>query len=223
MTQLVTPQCMIENKNTVFSLLRSSDQKKWQTGSCCATRRKYLRGLEAPSNKWRSPRHNFPIKAKKGFSSLQLDLMDKIFTRSPKNGLSQTLQLFPPAPGDASLDFRCSPPLFSDHTRVISWKSVHQATLRLCQSTRRRIPTHGQQGGVAGSSALRQLKTQRWPPGGATTCATRANYGALNVAVGATSVEQRFLQRRSRMATLTLICIKEIVNRVLITQDDCTG
>ena len=157
----------------------------------------------------------FQLKQKKVFFSL--------FTRSPKNGLSQTLQLFTPAPGDASLDFRCSPPLFSDHTRVISWKSVHQATLRLCRSTRRRIPTHGQQGGVAGSSALRQLKTQRWPPGGATTCATRANYGALNVAVGATSVEQRFLQRRSRMATLTLICIKEIVNRVLITQDDCTG
>ena len=96
MTQLVVPRCMIEKKNTVFSLLRSSDQKKWQTGSCCATRRKYLRGLEAPSE-WRSPRHSFPIKAKKGFSSLQLDLMEKIFTRSPKNGLSQTLQLFTPA------------------------------------------------------------------------------------------------------------------------------
>ena len=219
MTQLVVPRCMIEKKNTVFSLLRSSDQKKWQTGSCWATRRKYLRGLEAPSE-WTSPRHTFPIKAKKGFFSLQLDKrqqepsleVQKIFFHKPS-----------PAPGDASLDFRCSPPLFSDHTRVISWKSVHQATLRLCQSTRRRIPTHGQQGGVAGSSALRQLKTQRWSRGGATTCATRANYGALNVAVGATSVEQRFLQRRSRMATLTLICIKEIVNRVLITQDDCTG
>ena len=129
------------------------------------------------------------------------------FTRSPKNGLSQTLQLFAPTPGDASLDFRCSPPLLFDHTRVISWKSVHQATLRLCRSTPRRIPTQGQQGGVAGSSALRQLKTQRWSRGGATTCATRANYGALNVAVGATSVEQRFLQRRSRMAFWTLLSI----------------
>ena len=72
MTQLVVPRCMIEKKNTVFSLLRSFDQKKWQTGSCCATRRKYLRGLEAPYE-WRSPRHSFPIKAKKGFFSLQLD------------------------------------------------------------------------------------------------------------------------------------------------------
>ena len=150
------------------------------------------------------PRHTFPIKAKKGFFSLQLVKrqqepsleVQKIFFHKPS-----------PAPGDASLDFRCSPPLFSDHTRVISWKSVHQATLRLCQSTRRRIPTHGQQGGVAGSSALRQLKTQRWSRGGATTCATRANYGALNVAVGATSVEQRFLQRRSRMAFWTLLSI----------------
>ena len=69
---------------------------RWRTGSCCATRRKYLRGLEAPS-KWTSPTHSFPIKAKKGFSSLQLDLMEKIITRSPKNGLSQTLQLFTPA------------------------------------------------------------------------------------------------------------------------------
>ena len=115
MTQLVTPQCMIENKNTVFSLLRSSDQKKWQTGSCCATRRKYLRGLEAPSE-WRSPRHSFPIKAKKGFSSLQLDLMDKIFTRSPKNGLSQTLQLFTPAPGRRVTWFQMfSPSLLWSH------------------------------------------------------------------------------------------------------------
>ena len=72
MTQLEVPRCMIEKKNTVFSLLRSFDQKKWQTGSCCATRRKYLRGLEAPYE-WTSPRHTFPIKAKKGFFSLQLD------------------------------------------------------------------------------------------------------------------------------------------------------
>ena len=203
MTQLVVPRCMIEKKNTVFSLLRSFDQKKWQTGSCCATRRKYLRGLEAPSE-GTNPRHTFPIKAKKGFFSLQLDKRQQ----EPSLEVQKMVVHKPsPAPGDASLDFRCSPPLFPDHTRVISWKSVHQATLRLCRSTPRRIPTQGQQGGVAGSSALRQLKTQRWSRGGATTCATRANYGALNVAVGATSVEQRFLQRRSRMAFWTLLSI----------------
>ena len=90
MTQLEVPRCMIEKKNTVFSLLRSFDQKKWQTGSCCATRRKYLRGLEAPSE-LPSPRHTFPIKAKKGFFTAAGQKAAGTFTRSPKNVLSQTL------------------------------------------------------------------------------------------------------------------------------------
>ena len=129
------------------------------------------------------------------------------FTRSPKNGLSQTLQLFAPTPGDVSLDFRCFPFSSSITPELSAERASTKPHWDFSRSTRRRIPTYGQQGGVAGSSALRQLKTQRWSRGGATTCATRANYGALNVAGGATSVEQRFLQRRSRMAFWTLLSI----------------